>query len=172
MRRKTAGFTFIELAVSMVVLGVIVALSAGAFTSTVSSARMNGEISSLLGALNLARTEAIKRGYGVYVCPAPAPTAATASCNTGTNWSTGWVILATTATAATTVAPPLRISPGVTHGDTLTSTLNTYPTFTKSGYTFYTGTITLHDNSSTQALYRCIVFSAGSWSTKTGSSCP
>jgi type IV fimbrial biogenesis protein FimT len=172
MWRRAAGFTLIELLVSMVVLGVIVVISAGSFTSLISSARMTGEISSLQGALNLARSEAIKRGYSVSVCPAAGASNTTASCDTDTIWSNGWVILAATATSTATVKPPLFISPGVTHGDTLTSSLGTYPTFTQAGYTFYSGTITLHDSLNTQALYRCLVFSAGTWTMQTGASCP
>jgi type IV fimbrial biogenesis protein FimT len=173
MLRKAAGFTLIELAVAVTILGVILALSAGSFTSVISNARISGEISSLQGALNLARTEAIKRGYGVVVCPAAGATSNTSTCDAGsTNWSNGWVILAATATSATTVAPPLFISPGVTHSDTLTSSLATYPTFTQAGYTFYAGTITLHDSTNTTTLRRCIVFNAGSWTMSTGATCP
>lgn len=170
-RRAASGFTAIELLVSIVVLGIIVALSANSFINLIASARMNSEITYLLGAINQARSEAIKRGYNVSVCAVANPSNATTACDgASTDWSSGWVML-----ASSTTPQLLLISPGVTHGDTLTSTTvnsYTYPVFTQTGYTYYSGTITLHDSNSTPGLYKCIVFNAGTWAMQTGAACP
>ena len=178
MRHLATGFTLIEMIVAISIFAILVAIALPSYQGTTNGTRMSGEINSLQGALNLARSEAMKRGLGVSVCPAANATTATAACDAGTNWSNGWVVLVGT-TAATTVAPPLFISPGVTHGDTLTSTSTTtppYPTFTSAGYTFFgqspTDVITLHDVNNTTVLYRCIIFSAGTWQILTGASCP
>jgi type IV fimbrial biogenesis protein FimT len=163
MRRMFTGFTLIEMMVTITIISILLAVAAPSYYNAITGTRMSGEINALLGNLNLARSEAIKRGQSVSVCPATAPSAATTACTARTDWSTGWVVLVATSAVA--------VSPGVTHGDTLTSTLTTYPTFTQAGYTFFTGTIKLHDSNSTTGLYRCIVFNAGSWQTQTGASC-
>jgi type IV fimbrial biogenesis protein FimT len=178
MRNRATGFTLIEMMVTVSILSILMVMAIQSYQSTTNGTRISSEINSLQSALNLARSEALKRGLGISVCPAANATAATAVCDGGTNWSNGWVILVGS-TAATTVAPPLFISPGVTHNDTLTSHSTAtppYPTFTPAGYTFFGqsagDTISLHDANSTQSLYRCIAFSAGTWQILTGASCP
>lgn len=170
MRRMNTGFTLIEMMVTIAVMVILLAISAGSYRFLVVSNRMSSEINSLLGGLNLARSESIKRGQSVSVCPVSSPTTATSTCGSATDWSTGWVVL-----SPSLAPPPLLISNGVTHGDTLTVTTTTapnYPQYSQAGYTFFTGTITLHDSNNTQSLYRCIIFNAGSWTTQTGASCP
>jgi type IV fimbrial biogenesis protein FimT len=161
MRRATAGFTLVEMIVTISVVAIMASIGAASYTSAMASTRMSGEINVLLGSLSLARSEAIKRGQSTSVCPQSG-----AVCGTGTSWASGWYVMLNATTQ------PLQITPGVTHGDTLVSSLSTYPQFTPAGYTFFTGTLSLHDSNSTPGLYRCIVFNAGSWTTQQGSSCP
>jgi type IV fimbrial biogenesis protein FimT len=159
--RKQYGFTIIELMVVITIVVILTSIGIPSYNATITSNRMSGEINSVLGALNLARSEANKRGQTVSVCPNSGT-----ACIAATDWSSGWqVLLAGSSTQ-------LLISPGVSHGDILISTLSTNPAFTPMGYTFFSGTISLHDQNSTQRLYRCIVFGAGTWVTKQGASCP
>lgn len=161
MRCKQAGFTLIELLVTIVIVAILSAMAAPSYRSVVTDMRMGSEINSLLGDLNFARSEALKRGQNISVCASPSPTSATKACTATANWSSGWVVLAPLSTT-----PLLRISAGVTHGDTLTSTLSSNPVITPLGYAFYgapTATIKLHDSNHSTALYRCIVFISGSW---------
>ena len=167
MRCRSAGFTLVEMIVTVMVLAILTSIGMQTYQSVVTSTRMSGRINSLLGTFALARSEAMKRGQTVNVCPVLSPSAATAACTTVTDWTTGWVVLPTSAAPT-----PLQISTALTSGDTLTSTVNTFPVFSQTGYTFFAGILSLHDTNSTPSLYRCIVFSAGSWSTKKGAVCP
>lgn len=165
MRRRNSGFTVIELLVVVSIVAIIGTIGLPSLLSSITSVRMSGEINSLVGALNRARSEAVKRGLTVSVCPGTG-----SSCGTGTDWSSGWEVL-----LSSTPTQQLQLGSAVTHSDVMTASTSltpAYPQFMPSGYTFFTGTITLHDKDSTTRLYRCIVFNAGSWTTKTGSSCP
>ena len=162
MRQVMAGFSLIELIVTISVMAIIATMATAAYTSVITSTRMSGEINELMNGLNLARSEAIKRGQPVDVCTLNG----TAACARVTNWNSGWSVL------IDSNSQQLKIVPAVTHGDTLTSTVTTFPQITPAGYTFFTGTLTLHDANSTPNLYRCIVFNAGSWTTVRGATCP
>lgn len=161
MHCRSAGFTLIELLVVIAIVVILTTIGIPSFNATITSTRMAGEINTLLSALNFARSEASKRGQQVSICPISGT-----ACATSTNWTAGWQVLQPDTNTQ------LSIAPGVSHGDTLTSTLSTYPIFTSMGYTFFGGTLSLHDPNNTPSLYRCIVFSAGSWTTQQGASCP
>ena len=160
MWRMSAGFTLIEMMVTVIIVAILSAMAAPSYRSVVTDMRMGSEINALLNDLNFARSEALKRGQSISVCASPSPAATTAACPAIgiTDWSSGWVVLAPLATP-----PLLRISAGVTHGDRLTSTLTTYPIMTPLGYAFFTDTIRLRDSTNSTGLSRCIVFSSGSW---------
>ena len=155
MWRKEAGFTLVEVMVTVIIVAILSAMAAPSYKSIVTDMRMSSEINALINDLNFARSEALKRGQIISVCPALSPTAATTSCSATTDWSTGWVVLAPSGVT------PLRLSAGVTHSDTLTSGLTS--SITPLGYAFTTDTIRLRDSNSSTALYRCITFTSGSW---------
>ena len=155
------GFTLIELLMVVVVVAILAMVGIPSFVSLNTKMRMDGEISALAGTLNLARSAASQRGEGVSLC-ANSGTA----CQSQNSWTNGWQ------TVVTGTATQLSLSSGVGNGDTLTSTLTTYPQFTPLGYTFFNGTLSLHDSNSTPSLYRCIVFNAGAWTIVTGATCP
>lgn len=126
--------------------------------------RLDAEVNTVLSGLNFARSEAIKRGLPVAVCPG------TSNCGTVSDWSGGWLVLL----PGTTTQLLQQYTP-LAAGHTLTgvSTDSTpYPQFTPMGYTFFTGTLSLHDRTNTPEWRRCVVFSFGTWTTQTGSACP
>ena len=165
MKLRNSGFSDIEL---MVTIGL------PSLASFITRMRMDAEINDVLRGLNYARSEAAKQGLQVSVCPANG-----ASClaGTGVNWASGWAVMLTG--AATNQI--LQINAPYTHGETLTSVASTllpypsnlpYPYFTGMGYTFFTGTLTLHDQNNTPSLYRCVVFGSGAWISQSGAACP
>lgn len=158
---RPKGVTLVELLVVIAIVAILTTIATPSFNSLIVSTRMAGEFNTLLSTLNFARSEASKRGQQVVVCPVSAGV-----CTSSTNWTAGWQVLQPDTNTQ------LNISPGVRSGYTLTSSLNTYPIFTPMGYTFFTGTLSLHDPNNTPSLFRCIVFSAGSWTTQQGALCP
>ncbi|WP_312960352.1 GspH/FimT family pseudopilin [Stutzerimonas nitrititolerans] len=84
----TRGFTLIELMVTIAVLAVVIAIAAPSFTSVIQSNRATALHHEVLGAIQLARSEAVKRRKDVIVCR----TEDQEDCANGADWSTGWLI--------------------------------------------------------------------------------
>lgn len=98
MREKQAGFTLMEMIVTMVVAGILVSIGIPSFISTVRNNRLAAQTNELISSLLYARSEAIKRNARVVVCRSTDVSTVNAttapSCATGgtTGWETGWLI--------------------------------------------------------------------------------
>lgn len=66
-RERSSGFTMIELLITIAILGIILAFAVPSFQTMIENNRVTSEANTLLSAVNLARTEAIKRGAVVSV---------------------------------------------------------------------------------------------------------
>lgn len=161
MQARSCGFTLIELTVVILVAALLTTIAVPFFNSVITNTRMSGEVNTVLSALNFARSEASKRGQRVQVCPG-----STTTCAAGTDWTAGWQVL------QPDNHTQLQLSQALGRGDTLTSSVNSYPEFTPMGYTFFNGVLSLHDRSNNPSFSRCIVFSAGSWTAQQGAACP
>lgn len=80
------AFTLIELIVTLSVAGILAAIAVPSFSSLIKDNRLTTQINELAFALNLARSEAIKRGTDVTLCNSNDKT----TCS-GT-WSDGWIV--------------------------------------------------------------------------------
>jgi len=88
-----SGFSLIELMVAIVVLTILISLAVPSFTTVIKNNRMTTLTNQLILDLNLARSEAVKRGATVILCRSAAP--ATAGCGgSSKDWTTGWIVFA------------------------------------------------------------------------------
>lgn len=83
-----AGVTLIELMVVLVVLTILQALAAPAFSSVRASMHLSSAVNSLLSSLWLARSEAIKRNARAVVCKSSTG----AGCTNSGGWEQGWIV--------------------------------------------------------------------------------
>ncbi len=84
--RRGAGFTLVELMVTIAVLAILLAIGIPAFASLIAANRLTSATNELVASLQTARTEAIRRNARVTVCPAaPGATACSG------DWRDGWM---------------------------------------------------------------------------------
>lgn len=80
-RNTTLGFTLIEMVVVVALVAIVAAYAVPSFSSLIESNRVSSTTNGLLGALNYARSEAVKAGRTVNVRPVD-----------GTTWGSGLLV--------------------------------------------------------------------------------
>jgi type IV fimbrial biogenesis protein FimT len=88
MKKAQAGFTMLELMVTVVILGILLTIGVPSFQSVIRNNRIASSTNELVGALTYARSEAMKRGDAVTACP----TEDQESCAGSNDWATGWMV--------------------------------------------------------------------------------
>ncbi len=84
-RHTAAGFTLIEMMVTLVVAAILLTVAGPAFRDLILNNRLVAASNSIAGSLNAARTEAIAQQRTVTVCSSANGTAC------GGTWSDGWI---------------------------------------------------------------------------------
>jgi type IV fimbrial biogenesis protein FimT len=109
-----SGFSLVELMVVIMIAAILMALGVPSFRYVTNSNRISSEVNGLLGDLQFARSEAIKEGVTVTVCPAqPGQTV----CGNTSTWNQGWIV-----TSPNVIPPVLRVQqPFATTKDTFVS---------------------------------------------------
>jgi type IV fimbrial biogenesis protein FimT len=121
-RHSEAGFNLVELLVVISVASILMGLGVSSYRYVTNSSRVSSEINSLLGDMQVARSEAIKRGQTVTICPSTDG----ATC-AGGGWTSGWIVFTdwNGDGSVTTGAPDndqiLRIQPPWAGNDALTT---------------------------------------------------
>lgn len=87
---RHSGFTLIELMITIAVAAVLLAIGLPSFQQSLRSNRVATATNEMIGALSLARGEAIRNNGGGAVCPSTNGTAC------GGAWSDGWLVWADT----------------------------------------------------------------------------
>lgn len=101
--KEHSGVTLVELLVTMGVASIVAALAVPSFTTLIQNNRMTTQLNEFVASLNYARTEAIRRGVTVTICPSSDG----ASCNTGAadkTWENGWIVFSNPDNDSTTIA--------------------------------------------------------------------
>jgi len=103
-RIHNAGFTLLELMITLAVAGVLAALAVPAMRTWLQNQRLVTAASSMVLSLNYARNEAVKRdsALGVTVCAS----ADQATCGTA-NWNLGWIVLDVASNTRLNASPPI-----------------------------------------------------------------
>jgi len=86
LTHRTRGLTLIELVITLSIAAILLAIAAPSFSAIIQNNRMVTQVNELVAGLNLARSEAIKRGDNVTVCGSNDGS----SC--GGNWLDGWIV--------------------------------------------------------------------------------
>jgi len=86
-RQIDRGFSLIELLVVMAILSILLAVSLPNFRDMIESSSTNSQAKLFLTTLNLARSEAIKRGGSVVICASDDG----ADCDED-SWGEGWIV--------------------------------------------------------------------------------
>jgi len=90
LRRPASGLTLIELMIVLVVLAVTLSLGAPLFQNLLHNNRLRADASRFLGAINLARSEAVMRNVPVSICPSTMAVTGQAECSG--NYTSGWIV--------------------------------------------------------------------------------
>jgi type IV fimbrial biogenesis protein FimT len=80
---RQIGFTLIELLVTMVIGTLLMMVGVPSFVQFQRNAQLSDAVSSFITAANTAKAAAMKQGLNTYLIP-----------NTGTDWSSGWMVFA------------------------------------------------------------------------------
>jgi len=88
--RKHAGFTMIELLVTITIIGIVATLAIPSFRTFILNNRITTQTNEFIGALKITRNNAVSLGRNVAICAADPVTNGSAC--VGANWATGWLI--------------------------------------------------------------------------------
>ena len=123
-RHSEAGFNLVELLVVISIASILMGLGVSSYRYVTNSSRVSAEINSLLGDMQVARSEAIKRGQIVSICPS---TDGATCAGGGATWNGGWIVFTDwSGNGAVDAGAPdndqiLRIQPPWTSTDAVTT---------------------------------------------------
>ena len=94
-RRPAPGFTLIELAIVLAIVGILFRVATPGMSRTVAARALAAQSSEFIAVLRFARAEALKRGMAVTVC-ASVSNAAGPACQgaRAADWRSGWIVFA------------------------------------------------------------------------------
>ncbi len=111
--RATGGFTLVELMVVIAVAAIVLTLGVPSFYTLIQNNRATTQVNELMMALSLARSEAVRRGVSVSLCPSQDQS----TCTGGTDWRVGWIVFVDVAAADSAdpiIGEVLRVWPAIT----------------------------------------------------------
>ena len=119
---RSRGYTSIELLFTIAITALVTALAVPNFRDFVQNNRAAEQANAVVGALALARSEAVTRGVPVTVCASTD----NATCAGVTDWTTGWIVFTDLAPVGTVDVNDvvLRATPALPDGADLSADAN------------------------------------------------
>jgi type IV fimbrial biogenesis protein FimT len=156
--RDAGGFNLVELMVTITLISILMAIGVPSYRYVTNSNRVATEVNSLLGDMMAARSEAIRQGLPVTICPSDDG----ATCKDTTHWENGWILFSDfNADGAVDAAPPQNdtivryqtkfANAGGNNGDQFVATnlVNNWVTFNRDGFA-----TNLNTNGTIHALFK------------------
>lgn len=166
---SASGYTLIEVMVVTAIIAIVLTVAVPSYTEAISQSRITNEINDLRAHLEFARSEAMKRGQTVVVCPSTDAT----NCSNSQSWATGWIIFATSDSTVGGCSVtnsggnniPLKKRDGITSTNSITFTpftsANRSICFTRLGLLAadYTGWFSFNASPASSTTNRCLTLS-------------
>lgn len=111
MNIKQTGFTLIELFVALAIGAILLTMAVPNMRDFIMNNRLTGQANEFISSVNLARSEAIKRGTPITICTSNNQTSCTASA-----WDDGWIVMVSSNSEV------LRVYAALSGSTTLTNT--------------------------------------------------
>ncbi|MFZ1624710.1 MAG: GspH/FimT family pseudopilin [Gammaproteobacteria bacterium] len=134
------GMTAIELMAALAIVAVLTAMAVPAFRDFLQNNRAAEQSNALVGALALARNEAVTRGIPVSVCASSDGESCDDAAGLFADWTQGWIVFTDGAGTLGTVddaeVPPdtvLRVLPAIS-GDAMLASNTNFISYTASGF--------------------------------------
>ncbi|HEX8989347.1 MAG TPA: GspH/FimT family pseudopilin [Rhodocyclaceae bacterium] len=142
------GFTLIELMVTLIIVAILAVIAVPSFVEYTTYSKISADTNSIVSDLMVARSEAVKRGMPVTICPSTDGT----TCTTGAGaWSQGRIVFVDRAvrgtvdgTGATADSNFILRTATAPNGNTLSlSSANDYLSFNSDGSGYPQGSLTI-----------------------------
>jgi type IV fimbrial biogenesis protein FimT len=155
--KTLSGFTLVELMVTLAVFGILALAAVPAFNGYVNSNRLISETNTIVGALNFARSEAIKRRANISVCRSDNGTSCTGTAGT---WNVGWIVFVNTdndsPAQVDNLEEVLRVSGGFNDTLQASASLANFITYNANGFGNAQGQFVLCDSDATVSSARTV----------------
>jgi type IV fimbrial biogenesis protein FimT len=88
--RNTSGVSIIEVLIVVAIAAILTGIAIPAFNVFIGNTRTSTIANEFVSALNLARSEAMKRGQDISICPKKTDET---DCDTSRDWNDGWLVI-------------------------------------------------------------------------------
>ena len=174
MGNQSAGFTLIEMMVTIALIAIFAALAVPAYNNFIAGNRAATEMNTFVSDLQYARVVAMENGTSATMCVSTDGE----TCKDSGDWNEGWIVFLDRNGDGTVDAGEnlLRVQAALPGGDSLTGNSNVEDTITFNRFGvpagLGTGTVTLKANPDRVAYRRCVsISSVGKMQAHSGSDC-
>ncbi len=129
------GMTLVELIVSLAIVAILLAIAIPGYANFANLNRLVAITNELASSLQLARSEAVRRGIRVTVCKSGNPMDTEPDCEASASWQQGWLVFVDGGTRGVVDAGDaiLRVHGAVSGVGITASNFNAYASYLPSG---------------------------------------